>query len=415
MVKLLISLVLILVSSISYAIEQTITLDQVIVEVLEKHPQLKIADYEAQAIAARIKIAAQRPADNIRIEMEDFGGTGDARWLGNVETTVSLARVLELGNKSAYRADVALHESYVLEDKQDADRLDLLSETARRFFFFFFDEQQVMIAIDAIKLTQQTVKIVENRISAGVAPIAERLRIDIDLARQELELEHAEHELASSRVRLSSLWNNIRPAFQKVNADIYTLEQPLTLEAYANLLDRNPDITRINTQHRLAESRIRLAQIKSKADIEITGGMRYIGESNDIGFILSADMPLGTAKRAAPSIEEAQLLGQIDPLALEQKQTELFVTLYALYQELLHSKTATTLFQERIIPAAKNAVTEYEKLYGAGRLSLLELVEAQRNLLNSRKQLLESVYKFHRLRIEIDRLTGAPVATGVLP
>ena len=390
-------------------------LDQALVKVLENHPQLKIADYEARAIAARIKIAAQRPADKVRIEAQNFAGSGEARWLGNMETTLSLARVLELGDKSAFRTAVATQEAHLLRDRQAALRLDLLTEAARRFLRVALDQERLLIAAEAVEQTRKTRAIVASRIQAGVAPLAERHRIDIDLAQQELELEDAEHELASAKIRLAALWNDLEAGFAEVSAALYTLARPPAFETYAGLLERNPDLIRFNTRQRLAEARLRLAGIRRKPDIELNAGLRYLGASNDIGFVLSASLPLGSARRAAPAIEEAELLSRIDPLALEQQRAELSATLYALYQELLHSRTAAERLEQHIIPTTARAVQEYEKLYDAGRLSLLELVEAQRKRRHARRQLLESAYHFHRLQLEIDRLTGAPALTGEQP
>ncbi len=415
--KTFIALSLILLSSKTVVVaaesdNRILTLEQAIVQVLEHHPQLRIADYEAKAIAARIKIAALRPADSVKIEMENLGGTGEARFFRGVETTLSLARILELGNKSTFRTNVVKQESYVLRDIQDAERLDLLAETARRFIQVVVGQEKVILANEALKVATKIKEIVEKRIDAARSPIAERHRIDIDLARLELALEHAEHELSSSKVMLSSMWNNTNPDFDNANADIFKLDEVFAVDVYAQLLDRNPDLIRFATQQRLADVRLRLAQIKRKPDIEISGGIRYLGASDDVGFVLSANIPFGTSQRAAPAIEEAEFLGMIDPLEFEQKKTELYVTLYSIYQELSHSKIAADLLQKRIIPSAQDALHEYEILYSTGRYSLLELVEAQRTLLNSRSQLLESVANFHRYRIEIDRLTGAPVTTG---
>ncbi|MEQ8937979.1 MAG: hypothetical protein RLT30_04695, partial [Gammaproteobacteria bacterium] len=126
-----ICLVLLLLSHSIQAAEQInneITLDETIVRVLENNPKLVINDYKARAIAERIKTAALRPADSIQVVMEDFGGTGNSRYLQGVETTLSFARVLELGNKADYRANVVRQESYVLQDNNDAARLDLIAE-----------------------------------------------------------------------------------------------------------------------------------------------------------------------------------------------------------------------------------------------------------------------------------------------
>jgi outer membrane protein, heavy metal efflux system len=392
---------------------QSITLDQVIVKVLEYHPQLKIDAYESRALAARIKIAALKPADSIKIEMEDFAGTGEASSFGGLQTTLSLARVLELGNKSTYRTNVVKQESYVLRDLQDAERLDLLAETTRRFIQVVVNQEKITLAEEALTIANNTKAIVEKKINAAISPAVELHRVDIDIAKLQLALEHAEHELESSKVMLSSMWNETVPDFENANAELFRLDEVLSFDAYAQLLERNPELVRFTTQQRLADARLQLARIKQKPDIEISGGIRYLNSSNDVGFLISANIPFGTVERAAPAIEEAEVLNMIDPLAMEQKKTELYVTLYEIYQELSHSMTAVKMLEENIIPTAQQALKEYEKLYRTGRYSLLELVEAQRTLLNSRSHLLESVADFHRYRIEIDRLTGALITTGV--
>jgi outer membrane protein, heavy metal efflux system len=393
--------------------DQSITLEQVIVRVLEHHPQLKIDTYESRALAARIKMAALKPADSIKIELEDFAGTGEASSFGGMQTTLSLARVLELGNKSTYRTNVVKQESYVLRDLQDAERLDLLAETTRRFIQVVVNQEKISLAEEALTIANNTKTIVEKKISAAISPEVERHRVDIDIAKLQLVLEHAEHELESSKVMLSSMWNETVPDFESANAELFRLDEVLSVDTYAQLLERNPDLVRFTTQQRLADARLQLARIKQKPDIEISGGIRYLNSSDDVGFLLSANIPFGTVERAAPAIEEAEVLNMIDPLSMEQKKTELYVTLYEIYQELSHSKKAAKLLEDNIIPTAQLALKEYEKLYRTGRYSLLELVEAQRTLLNSRSHLLESVADFHRYRIEIDRLTGALITTGV--
>jgi cobalt-zinc-cadmium efflux system outer membrane protein len=330
-----------------------------------------------------------------------------------MQTTLSLARVLELGNKSTYRSNVIKQESYVLRDLQDAERLDLLAETTRRFLQVVVNQEKVKLANEALVIANNTKEIVEKKIKAAISPTVERYRVGIDIANLHLAMEHAEHELETSKVMLSSMWNETIPNFGSVSAELFRLDEVLTVDAYAQLLERNPDLIRFTTQQRLADARLQLARIKQKPDIELSGGIRYLNASDDVGFLLSANIPFGTAERSAPAIEEAEMLNMIDPLAMEQKKTELFATLFEIYQELLHRKTLKNLLQENIIPSAQQALKEYEKLYSTGRYSLLELVEAQRTLLNSRSRLLEAVADFHLYRIEIDRLTGAFITTGV--
>ena len=89
--------------------------------------------------------------------------------------------------------------------------------------------------------------------------------------------------------------------------------------------------------------------------------------------------------------------------------------LYEIYQELQHMVTAVEVFGLQIIPAAEQALEDYENGFAVGRYSLLELTEAQRVLLDARLEYLAAASDFHRSQIEIERLTGAALNTGATP
>ncbi|MFT5350722.1 MAG: cobalt-zinc-cadmium efflux system outer membrane protein, partial [Gammaproteobacteria bacterium] len=108
-----------------------------------------------------------------------------------------------------------------------------------------------------------------------------------------------------------------------------------------------------------------------------------------------------------PGIDEAESLSRIAPLNLEQQRLELYAMLYQIYQEMNHAREAVEKLNKQIIPAAEQMQSDYENGYQSGRYSLLELIQAQQLLRNSRSQLLEMAVSFHSHKIEIDRLTGA--------
>ena len=84
-----------------------LTLDQAIINVLESSPMLKAADFEAKAAAARIRTASQSPRYRGSIELENFAGSGYHNGTDLLETTLSLSKVLELGDKSKLRGDLS--------------------------------------------------------------------------------------------------------------------------------------------------------------------------------------------------------------------------------------------------------------------------------------------------------------------
>lgn len=396
-------------------IHDKLTLDQAIVDVLEQSPLLKAADYEAEAAAARIRNAKLTPAFRTSLEFENFGGSGIVSGGDNLESTLSLSKVLELGNKAGLRGDVAQGEAMLLRNQQDAERLDLLAEATKRFLQVIVDQERLGIAQESVTLAQDTHDVVEKRVRAGKSPDADLRRMKIALARQKLQLGHARHALKTSRVKLATLWGATQADFNSADADLFAIEQPSPFESLVQLLERNPDLVQFATEKRLADTRIQLARSRKSANIKIAGGLRHFNTTDDTGLVMSLNIPLGNRSRAAPKIEEAEQGGLRNPYDFEQRRLELFATLYETYQELKHAIDSASTLRADIIPLAENSLRDFGKGFATGRYSLLELNVAQRTLLDSRLEYVMAAADYHRYRIEIERLTGAGLSTGARP
>ncbi len=392
-----------------------LTLEQVTARVLEHNPQLQESGYVARAAAARVAQAGLATPLEAGIELENLAGTGAAAGGDALEATLSLARILERGGKPALRGGLARQEARLLDQEQAARRLDVLAEAARRFVHVVTGQERRVIAADGVELARRTRAAVERRVQAGKSPVVERRRAEIALARSELQLGHAQRGLATSRLELSTLWAETEPAFASAQADLFALPPVESFERLAQLQENNPDLLRFATRERLAEARVRLAGSRRRPDIEVSGGLRYLGQGDDVALVLSASLPLGSERRNAAVIEEARQERLREPLAREQRRLELHATLFGIYQELLQARAAVDMLGEQIIPQARHALGEYEQGYAAGRYSLLELTEAQRVLLDARLEAVMAAADYHRYLIEIDRLTGAARNAGVTP
>lgn len=395
--------------------DKNITLELAIVRVLEGSPRLQSADFEARAAAERIRQARLATPYRLGLDLENIVGTGVASGGDAMETTLSLARVLEFAGKPELRAGVAQQEARLLRDEQDARRLDILADTARHFLAIVAAQERRGIATDALELSRRVRQAVERRVRAGKTPAVERRRAAIELTRGELELTKVERELAISRSHLAALWGDRSPDFSAAQAELFTLEPVGDFGELERLLEGNPDLVRLATQQRLNEARVQLARAGRRADIEVSGGARYLSGTDDVALVLSASLPLATTTRARPAIEVARLTGEGQVFDLEQRRLELHGTLFEIHQNLLHAGTVVETLRDRILPDAEAALRDYEKGFSAGRYSLLELTDAQRVLLQARLEYVAAASDYHRYRIEIDRLTGAAMPAGVSP
>jgi cobalt-zinc-cadmium efflux system outer membrane protein len=405
--------------SIAFAVEEQtqniLTLNQAIVNVLERSPLLTAADYESKAAAARIRSAQSSPAFRTSLEFANFSNSNSDIGNDNLESTLKLSKVLELGDKARLRGEVASNKALLLGNNQDTKRLDLLAETTKRFIQIITNQERLVIASDSLALAENTKKIVGRRVKAGRSPNAELRRAKIALARKELEYEHAEHKLSVSRLKLVTLWGETEIYFSTAEANLFKIEPATPFEELITLLEHNPELVRYATEERLASTRIQLAKSRRRADIEVSAGVRHFKSTEETGLILSVNIPWGTSSRAASHIEEAEILSMRDPLVYKQRRLNLHTTLFEVHQKIKHALSEIKALQEIIIPQARKALKDYEKGYAAGRYSFLELTEAQRTLLNSRLDMVMAAENYHRYRIEIDRLTGAGLSTGANP
>jgi cobalt-zinc-cadmium efflux system outer membrane protein len=392
-----------------------ITLELVVANVLEHNPQLRMDGYEADAAAARIRQAGQDRPLEVTLDMQDFAGSGTYNGINRLESTLSLAKVLELGGKASSRENLARRHASLLNNMQDSKRMDILAIAAEQFMHVVVDQHRLDIAREQLKLVKRTHDIVAHRVKAGRSHVAERRRVNIALARSEIKLEHAKHELSSSRLKLATAWGETRPQFDSAMAELFVLPAVQPFEQLEMLLANNPDLARFATEERVAQARLHLAQARQTPDLKLSGGIRYFNEQKDGALVLSVSMPFGSASRAKPYVEEMQYLEQREPLRYEQQRLTLHSSLYAIYQELLHAQSAFEALNSKMIPEAERAANDYEQGYKSGRFSLLELNETQRILLDARLEAVLTAANYHRFRIEIERLTGAAMRSGVNP
>jgi len=388
---------------------EVITLEDAVLQVLERSPQLGAAEYEARAAAARIRQARLATPYTVNIDLENFAGTGVFGGIDGMETTLSIARVLELGEKPALRGKLAQQEANLLRTMQDATRLDLLAETARRFVRVVTSQERLKIANEAVALALRTGEAVEQRVQAGKAPVAERRRASIALARARLDLENAKYKLEISRLKLSTMWGETIARFSTAQANLYALNPVNNFGELQSFLERNPELIRFATEQRVSEARINLARARQRPDLELAGGVRYLGVTDDAALVLSASIPLGSSKRATDLIEASQQSSLAKPLKYEQRRLDLNSTLFEVHQELLYAFMAFGIFAEQIIPEAEQVLLDYEKGFSAGRYSLLELTQAQSVLLNARLDSMLAASDYHHKQIEIERLIGAAI------
>lgn len=388
-------------------------LDDAYARALADNPQLVAGIYRSRAALASKQDAEQAPPLELGLDVENVAGNAGTAGLTGAETTLTLSRVLERGDKAALRGGLAGARGTLVQTELDLDRLELLADVAERFMHVVRDQQLLMVAESAVSLAEAARDEARRRVNAGAAPETESARAEIALANARLELEHAEHELKATRVSLASLWGERQPAFAEARADLSELPAAAPLTDIVASLESNPQLRRLADQRRVAEARQQLASARAATDIRLSGGVRRREGTDDTSLIFGLSVPWGSTERAQPSIRAARAEAEAQERAYEAVQRELYAVVYARYQEMVHAGTEAETLRTHILPAAGTALESIQQGYARGRYGYIELASAQDDLIEHRRRAIHAAYRYHRHLIEIERLTGTPVAAAM--
>jgi cobalt-zinc-cadmium efflux system outer membrane protein len=395
-------------------VAESLTLAQAVEQTIAHNPELQTFTYRLRAQSARAAVAALRPPFEARAEVQDALGTGRASGFDTAEATFAVSQVVELGGKRARRVDEAAAQTNLIEAERAAAELDVLTEVARRFIHVAADQEHLELTARATGLAQQTLDAADERVAAARAPDVELRRARIAFARAQVEQEHAEHELLSSRRKLAAMWGDADLRFDTVAADLYALPSPDTFEALVARLEDNPDFLRFASEARLRDAELRVAETHARGSINVTAGIKRLEETNDEAFVLAVNVPLFSAARARGTVAEARALRAQSDVERSAHRVRAEAELFEVYQELKHSVTEAQVLRTSVLPEMEAALEATRYAYERGRYSYLEWVDAQRELVDVQRSLIDASANAHLYRAEIERLTGEslPVANA---
>lgn len=386
------------------------TLRDALTRALEANPNLRGQRFAVSAADARIDQAGLRPPFELGVDAENVLGTNRLSTFDDSEISLRLGTVLELGGKRSNRITAAQSERDLILTQNDAERLDLLAEVARRYIRLAMLQEELDLATRRLELATRTRDSVTQRVSAARSPQLEGRNAAIVVSRAEIERLQAESAVRQAWAQLASLWGGDTNYPGRVSADLFAMPAVGAFAALSATLESNPDILRFASERRVQDARLRLAQSLRTPDVSLSAGIRRLQGDRSNAFLLSASIPLGSGSRATPYINEAQSVRNGLQYKEQAVRSELMATLFVALEQLSQSRQEVDTLLKVAIPQADEAQKLALEGYNVGRFSLLELITAQQQLADLQRQAIDAAASFHESLLEVERLTGRSAA-----
>ena len=380
---------------------QDLRLQDAIRFTLERSPKLQGHRFAITAAVARRDQAALRPPLQLGIAAENFLGTNRLSTFDDTEITLSLGTVLERGDKRSRRIDVAERERDLIVVMQDAERLDLLADVARRFIAVLEAQESARAAAASTGLSRRVKDLVKLRVNAGRASPVEQANADLAVLKAGQDQQRTTADVAAKWAVLAGAWGGAPDQPQKVAGDLFALPSVGDFAALSDMVTRTPDILKFATERRIQEANLRLAEAGRVADVTVSAGIRRLQGERAQAAVLSVSIPLGSSARARPAEDEAR--------------NELMATLYATVIQLCEGRVRLDTIRTQSLPLAEAAAKDAENAFRLGRFSLLELTTAQQQTVDLQREAIAVSAATHLLYLELERLIGRNYAEEKMP
>ncbi|GAB2922573.1 TolC family protein [Rheinheimera gaetbuli] len=388
-----------------------LTLQDAAKRLLQQHPQLQVFDWRIQAAAGQQQLSALKPGYELAVSAENLLGSGELAGVKNLELTVALSSVLELGDKRQARMAAVGAEQQLLLAQRQAASLDLLGELTQRFISVLTLQQKQQLADDAIVISEQALQMVSLRVQSGAAPPAEQLRAKVLLHQVQLQRGLLQAELDSSKLALASLWGAQQANFSVVAGDLFALSESADFNRLYQQLLSTPQLAVFAARQRVQQARLERVQSQSAADVRWQLGLMRSQQSGDVGLQAQFSLPLFSAQRNQGALSSAQAELEAERGNGQYELLQLRARLYQAWQSHRYSAMAVRDLQRDIVPALQQALQQTQAAYQRGRYGYSEWLSAWQALLDARLQLVDGASTALSNQAVIEQLSG--MAFGV--
>lgn len=394
-----------------------ITLRDALALALAQSPDLSSFAWETRARDARLLQAGRFTNPSLSVLVEDLDIEAPAaNALATIQrqTTIQLSQLVELGGKRGARRDVATAQRNLAAMDYEAARLDLLARVAESFVDVLSWQGAAALSRDTLEIAQRLHDAVAARVDAGMVSPLEETKSGVGLALARIEAAKTGRALETHRAQLAGFWGSREALFERADGELAILPAPPSISDLRTLLAKNPDLARWASEVAEHEAVSAFERAKRWPDLTLTAGYRRFAETSDRAWLVGASIPLPLFDRNRDGVEEAR--SRLNKTRDEQRAIEarLNAALVAGHSSLIAAFDEVAAIETTVLPGAQRAFDGTDEGYRAGKFSLLDLLDAQRSLVNAKTQRLRALGALHKASARLERLIGQPL-TEVTP
>ncbi|MEK7382854.1 MAG: TolC family protein [Elusimicrobiota bacterium] len=384
----------------------TLSLAQALDAARRGNPDIRVALKRWDA--ARKRVASEATPDKPRLDIERmYAPAGKTPLSGAEEKAVSLTQEFPFPSTLYLRGSRASKAAEVSEQAYRAKLREVLAKTRTSYAMLYLSFKSRSLLDENIELMRRFAKVAESKFAGGSASQSDALKAQVELTKM-LNMGVAvdqERELASAMLNAlmgRAAWESLGTPRDLEPGRLEKAREELEAVAFA----RRPELRQAVLAAELAGTSLSLARSEFLPDIMLSYRRRsdpMRGRTSD--GVLGLSLPLWFWKPAA-MVAQASAEKEMAEAELESARLMTAADLRTAFVRVMAAQRLAESYKTSLLPQAESALTVAESGYQAGRSSFLDLLDAQRSLLNFKLEYYQYLADYEQRAAELERVIG---------
>lgn len=373
-----------------------VALQDLATEVLTRNPEVRAAERRAAAFEARIPQVRSLP--DPMASLTPFMQSPETR-VGPQEVSVALSQRIPWFGKLDLRERAAMFAAVAARADVETRKLALVGETSRLFYeLAFLDQWREVVKSDRATLTHYE-ELARTRYAAGIGTSQAPIKIQAEITRDDNRL----IEIGKRRASVLASLNALRDMPDAVEVEGTSVPRlgalPVRPTAWLERARRSrPELASARAEIERAATGVELAAKDYMPDVTFGLGYTLVGDRQDaagiampppdngqdvIALTASINLPIWR-ERLASGVDEAARMREAAEAMERARVASIRRQLDDLAQRMPLTADQIYLLEDVLARQAEQSLLAAEAGYAAGTLGALDLLDAQRVLLEVR-------------------------------
>lgn len=380
----------------------------------EHNPELAAMRYEADAALQRVQPAGALPDPVLRAELMDVTNEGTNKSASLLPSQVGSTRYLLMQDvpwfgKRGLQREVAEAQAMQAGGQVAATWAELSGRIKSAYAMYYYLSGSERLARQTLELLAALEQIAQTRYANGLGAQQDVIRVQVEQTGLRAELIELESERHHQQSRLNALLS--RPAMAELAEPSQLRPLPAAARLDYPLLQemlraRNPQLQIAEAQINSAEKGRDLAYVNRYPGFTLGIAPTQSGSAvKSWDLMVEFNIPLQQESRRSQEREAEAMLaasGARKEALLNQMLADLSENLYGLET----ARRTESLAAVRLLPQSELTYQSALAGYETGKVEFAMLLEAQRQILKARQQLLKAQVDAQLRLAEIERLLG---------